>query len=337
MKSVKIGWLICGLTLGFWGAGCSDKESDDIRSVSSMNMHASGFVEPVGGVRTLSFEDPGVIGEVAVKEGALVKQGDILMRLRSATKQAERGKVLAEIEVAKSRLASVKAGIHPDVIVAKKAKMERAETEQQYRKEELKRLETLFRDKGVSKKELDLAAYQAELALAGFRAAKAEHDQAEKNVRDVDIAEAESAVKLAEAQLAVVESELEKMSLSAPADGKVLEVVKREGESVKGDAILLFAPGSELRVRAEVDESFVGRVSEGQAVKVAARSSEKQSHTGKVVSVKPVMGKKRIFTRDSRERLDLQIFEVFIEFEQMPETWPVGMEVDVEISTEEEG
>ena len=94
-----------------------------------MNMHASGFVEPVGGVRTLSFEDPGVIGEVAVKEGALVKQGDILMRLRSATKQAERGKVLAEIEVAKSRLASVKAGIHPDVIVAKKAKMERAETE----------------------------------------------------------------------------------------------------------------------------------------------------------------------------------------------------------------
>jgi len=119
--------------------------------------------------------------------------------------------------------------------------------------------------------------------------------------------------------------------LRASSDGQVLEVFHREGERAESGPAILFAPADRKVVRAEVDEAFVGKVRPGQRVSVTVPGPGGVTIEGVVSMVKPVMGDKRVFTREAHERLDIQVFEVFVKLAESDLEWPYGLEVDVVI------
>jgi hypothetical protein len=67
----------------------------------------------------------------------------------------------------------------------------------------------------------------------------------------------------------------------------------------------------------------------GQSVEVKAPWGDRA--TGRVRQVKSVMGDKSVFTRDARERMDVQVFEAFVAFDGEPPDWPHELEVRVVI------
>ena len=79
---------------------------------------------------------------------------------------------------------------------------------------------------------------------------------------------------------------------------------------------------------AEIDESFWGQYEKGDRVTI--RTSGGQHTEGQVRLIKALMGKKNVFARSATERMDLKIFETWIELPE-DKDWPVGMEVTVEI------
>ena len=54
---------------------------------------------------------------------------------------------------------------------------------------------------------------------------------------------------------------------------------------------------------------------------------------GKIVFTKGVMGDKTVFIRDAGERKDLDVLQVFIEFQE-PLAAAIGLQVDVCVDTE---
>jgi multidrug resistance efflux pump len=158
-----------------------------------------------------------------------------------------------------------------------------------------------------------------------------ELDFLKRQTRNEELHLARAKVDEANGRVALASAHLSATAITAPTDGRVVEVLKHAGDGVSNtmpEPILLFVPEGPMEVRAEIDESFWGRFKTGDRVRI--RTSFGQHTEGRVRVIKPLMGQKNVFARSATERMDLKIFETWIELSDV-KNWPVGMEVRVEI------
>src|SRR5262249_24077683 len=135
----------------------------------------------------------------------------------------------------------------------------------------------------------------------------------------------------AKADLDVQRSLLEKTQLRSPIDGIVLRRYLRPGETISIQPlmpILEVGDTRHLRVRAEIDESDVGRVVVGQPTWVSASAYPNQRFSGVVSSISPAMGRKTVGSDLPTEKNDTKILEVLIDLDTDVKL-PVGLRVDV--------
>lgn len=178
--------------------------------------------------------------------------------------------------------------------------------------------------------QLDTAALKLQLSQAkqGVKAAKAAVTNARDDGTKADVtaakarqAQAEAAVKLAEVQLGYA-------TITAPADGTVVNVVGNAGQNATpGRTILTMTDPADLFVRVFVSETRVGQVSVGQQVTVTTDSST-STFTGTVsfVSDQAEFTPNNIDTAEQRTKL---VFAVRIRLDDSSGTLKSGMPVDV--------
>jgi HlyD family secretion protein len=132
---------------------------------------ASGVIEPEERV-SLSFDQPGLVAEVAVKAGDTVAKGDVLARLdiEGLTLQLQQAK--ASLVSAEAQLAQIRAGARPEEAAAAEANVRATEAQVSGSMAQLDRLQAGASDAEVAAAEADLAAAQAEQ-----RRAKELHDK----------------------------------------------------------------------------------------------------------------------------------------------------------------
>jgi multidrug resistance efflux pump len=76
-----------------------------------------------------------------------------------------------------------------------------------------------------------------------------------------------------------------------------------------------FAPQGNKIVRAEVDESFASRLSEGQLVDIRFTGTDKVVAKGKIVILSPYLKKKSLFSVKASDQEDRMVREVKIALE----------------------
>jgi HlyD family secretion protein len=303
---------------------------------STRRIHAVGYLEPPGELRRLAFPEDGVIQRVHVGMGDLVKQGTALAELDSPLAERELARACAHHATAVAELRRLKAGIHPDLIAAADARLKVAAEEMKHREAEAIRFKSLVMSRGVSEAEADQAAHEARAAEARWVLSKSELEALRNQPRREELELAEANVKVAEAEIEMAREHLERRTLRAPADGRILEVMKREGEAFSNlaqDVAILFAPEGSLEVRVEVDELDAHKIKNGMEAVVSIKGDGAKA-SGTIDRIKPVMGRKTVFNRRATERMDLQVVEAWIQLKE-PVDWTIGMEVDVEIRLHE--
>ncbi len=99
-------------------------------------------------------------------------------------------------------------------------------------------------------------------------------------------------------------------------------------------AMLVLGDISALRVRAEVEEQYLGRVHVGQHVKVRTAAFHGREFKGTVSSIAGIVGQGRINSRGPRKFNDVDVLEVLVD---LPDAGPlvVGELVDVYFSSEQ--
>ena len=141
---------------------------------------------------------------------------------------------------------------------------------------------------------------------------------------------AESAVSAARTEVRMAEALLDKTRIRAPEAGTALQVNAKVGEIVSPspDApLVVMGDMSAVRVKAEVDEGDVAKITVGQKAFVKSLSFPGKEFEGTVTSLAPTLAAPKIGPRGPRRPNDVEVREVTVDLTGDVPLLP-GMRVD---------
>jgi HlyD family secretion protein len=225
---------------------------------------------------------------VAVAEGALVRAGDVLVRLESDELRAS----LAQSQASERQAAARLAGLRSTGRSAAQAGVAQAESVLVAAQAELRRTLDLVAKGFLSEARLDEVRRAVAVAQAQLDTARAQ--SAANAEPGTDVAQAQAQLALASAARAAAEARLAEAVLTAPADARVLSRLVEPGQIVQpGRALLGLALDGPLQLVAQVDERYLGQIQPGQTADVLADAYPTQRFTAHVLTIAPLVDAQR--------------------------------------------
>jgi RND family efflux transporter MFP subunit len=153
------------------------------------------------------------------------------------------------------------------------------------------------------------------------------------------VAAAKARVDVAAAEEAAAKVTLDRLTVRAPVDGRILKVNIRPGEFIAAGPTdtpaVLMGGERPLHVRVQVDENDIWRLREGAPAEAVVRGNRDIRFPLAFVRIEPYVLAKRSLTGDIAERVDTRVLELVYSFD--PDGLPVyvGQQVDVFIEAGE--
>ncbi|MDP2316414.1 MAG: efflux RND transporter periplasmic adaptor subunit [Pseudomonadota bacterium] len=251
-----------------------------------------GGLESAREVR-VSFEASGRVTSLAVEEGAVVAEGDVLGTIDVSDASRELAVAAAAEEGAEAAVGRARAELERARVAAVRAAAERA------------RADTLVAGGVMHASDHEAAVEREQSGLAEVRAMESALLQAEQG-REV-----------AARTRAIRAAQVEDGQLVSPLAGLVVTRDVEAGQLVTpGTPAFTVVSTDEMRVRAWVDETALGRLAVGQPARVVFRSEEARSFPGRV-------------ERIGRE-VDRQTHELLVDVTvlELPTNFAVGQRAD---------
>ncbi|MDX2204067.1 MAG: efflux RND transporter periplasmic adaptor subunit [Hyphomicrobiaceae bacterium] len=141
----------------------------------------------------------------------------------------------------------------------------------------------------------------------------------------------EAGLAAARAEVMLADQAWDRTRLRAPAPGTVLQINAKVGETLAPSpeqVVFVMGDVSRLRVRAEVDDTEIGKVRLNQSVFVKSSTFPGQEFEGKVVEIAPFLSVPRMPARGPRRPSDVEVLEVVVDLDGSVTLMP-GMRADV--------
>ncbi|HOY77081.1 MAG TPA: efflux RND transporter periplasmic adaptor subunit [Hyphomonadaceae bacterium] len=244
---------------------------------------AAGKVDIEGGLVDVAARAPGVVKEVFVQEGDLVKAGQILAQQENDDARLSRNRVSAQLAQAEAQI---------PVLEVQLGAADREE----------KRLARLIAEDATSQQLYQQAQDNTRQLAAQLNAQKA-------------------SIALVRAQLAEANYQMELYVIRAPTDGTIVRRYANPGSGASTfsvTAMFQLQPESKRIVRAEVEERSISLVKAGQKVEIVPESDQAKTYPGEVIRIAAVMGARKLRSDDPSERADERVVEVVVDAEQAP-------------------
>jgi HlyD family secretion protein len=177
-------------------------------------------------------EVAGQLATIKVHKGDLVRAGDVVAELSAEELTASVGQARAALGAATADRNNVYAGVRAEQVASLAAEIAKAKARLQYAEQQLARTSYLQRRDDATQQALDQAENDANSARADVAEAQANHDAAVAGPTKEERGIADAQVKAAASALTVLERQLDKTVLRAPADGVVSVIVGEVGENI---------------------------------------------------------------------------------------------------------
>ena len=229
----------------------------------------------------------GKIKAIPQKEGARVKQGDLLIEMEHAEFDAQVELAEANLRAGQFKLEQAKIGsrIAEEVAVTR---VSQAAAQLAQAERNLQRIQALLDQKAISQSEMD------KVSLA-YRVAKEDHSAALANqqqdlVRQEEIKSAGAGIEQLESAADVARESREKAFVRAPFDGVVAKVNVEVGEAVAmGMPVLKLVADSDFFVKAPFDEANAAQIQLGQKARVNVDAYRGTDFAGEVTFISPTV------------------------------------------------
>ena len=232
-----------------------------IRSVISTN----GKIEPVNNFEAHAPLSTSV-QRVLVKEGASVKQGQLLVVLDDADARTQAARAQTQLKAAQSDLAAIERGGSQEEVLNLDVQLVKARTERDSAQRNLEALKKLEQQGAASAGEVRDAENNLARADAQFDFLKQKQT---KRYSNAEVARVQAQRNEAQAAYDAAQDTLAKSNVRAPFDGIVYSLpVKQGGFVANGDLLLQIADLRKVLVRAFVDEPDVARLVPGDAIEI---------------------------------------------------------------------
>lgn len=269
---------------------------------------------------------------VALRRAEVGAAGAALAELEAGTRPEEIAQAAAAAQKAQAFLDGLLAGSRPQEVAAAEATLERARTQADYLEVEYERAAQLYNQGSITKQDHDTRKAAHEEAVAALRQAEANLALVEEGPRKEDIEQARAAVAQAQAglelarkgprketidqararleqaaqSLGMAQTRLDYATLVCPISGVVLSQDTEAGEYVSpGTPIVTVADVEHVWLRAYINESDLGRVKLGQAVRITTDTYPGKAYDGRLsfISAQAEFTPKNIQTRKERVKL----------------------------------
>jgi len=208
---------------------------------------------------------PARVERVIPREGATVKQGDVVAQVTQATMSADLDARRARLAGAEAVLRDLTMGRSSPDRARAAAELQGAEAEVARTSADLRRLTPLAESGTVSRQQLDAARNAAAQAVSRRDAARANLRLVSQGARPEAIAQAQTEVRAASAALRALESSAAELVLRAPISGVVSSRNAEPGEVLAaGQPAVIIADVSRPFVRVYLNEHAFSRVRVGQ-------------------------------------------------------------------------
>ena len=309
---------------------------------------ALGTVEAPGGTIRVAPAANGVVAEVAVAPGGVVKAGDLLFKLDDRLARARVQELARSVISAEAALAEAQGSL-PVLLAevdAARAALEATEVQLADANEELASAESLAQSSGaISRREVgrrrtarDAAAAQLAQATARLAQVEAEAARLDPDRDGSRLLPLRSAVAGARAALSTADIELEILSARSPVDATVLEVNVRPGQfattSSPEGSVSLGATGP-LQVRAQIEEADLPLLADDAPAVGYLRGAATEAIPLTFIRREPLLRPKSTLAGDSAERIDTRVIEVIYEVDADADLLP-GQLIDVLIDVDAE-
>lgn len=264
-----------------------------------------GKVTPMGGVVQLAAPSSGIVKEINVTPGEIVKKGDLVLTLYSSDEE------LAIKEV-NSRILSQEISVESARFILEQERI-------------------AYNDK---RRQLDDAK---DLLKAGattgenVRTLQSEFDQKTEQLKKL-----ENDYKLQQSQLNELKvqrdsraNELSKTQFLAPSDGILLDIIPRVGEAVSlHQQYGRLSPDKPLVVTAEIDEMFADKLLIGQSCQINLHGETELAASGKIIRVSPDLKNKSLFSDSGTDLQDRRIREIEVSLDELNKTLLIESKVE---------
>jgi multidrug resistance efflux pump len=253
----------------------------------------------------------GRIERLLVDEGSLVHQGDIIAVLDKQETDADRDNQQAKVDQLNSRLLQSQEMLRLESernehqlqraaaqVKAAESELRTAQVELEQSRKDLVRRQDLHRDGVIASSELERYQMAVEVNQARLKslqervqASQAELELMRSNLRQVAVAASDvdqTRAQLVQAQALRQQADvrLQYSTIRAPMSGLVSVRVARQGEIVTpGSPIVTLVDLDDIWVKADVEETWINRISIGSRLPVQLASGERTS--GEVFFVSP--------------------------------------------------
>ena len=272
--------------------------------------------------------------------------------VRGEGKPLEVQQAEAQLAAARARLAETERGPSEAQVAQARAQLTQADTALKDAERNLEAMEALYQEGAVAKSVVEEARARLINARAAQDSAKRQYDAllasptaeqlevARAQVKEAEIAlamaherevsreksrqAARARLEQARANLALIEAELARTSITAPGDGTMINVLVKRGAVVTdGMPVATLARPGGMRVRARVDETDITAVAVGQRAIFTTDALAGTEFSGRVAEIAPAAVTDGTIPR----------FPVLIDVDDAPSRLLPGMTADVEIAT----
>jgi HlyD family secretion protein len=275
----------------------------------------------------------GRLREVTVFDGDPVHRGQVVAILENDDLKAQVEQARASVARAQAELEKLRNGARPEERDAVRAQMQEAQAAADNARQNLERAQKLFKEGGiVSQALLDQDERDWKMAQARLESVRENYKLITAPPRSEDVAAAQAEVNLARAQLAQAQDNYDNTFVRSPVEGLVVKRYMNPGESISYESlyqpIVSVSDTTHLMVRAEIDETDIGKIRLGQRAAIRCDAFQGQTFYGRVVRISGGLGKKKIQTDNPTEKIDTDVLESFVEVDP-GSPLRVGLRVDV--------
>jgi HlyD family secretion protein len=289
-------------------------------------------------------------------------QLDTEIALQAELTRARIAEAQAGLAARNERLAELKSGSRPQELQRALAEVREAKAVMDNAQADFARMDTLYRDGGVSAQARDAAATTRDVAVERHRNAVERLDMAKEGPRqeevrrgEADVLQARAALLLAQtgelevarkrqelatlratilrdrAALAAAEAQLSYTLLTSPQAGVVLRKHVEPGEMIAaGTPAVTIADLGNIWLKIYIPEPQLGRVRLGQAAEITTDSFRGKTYRGKItfINSEAEFTPKNVQTQEERVKL---VFAVKISVENPNQEFKPGMPADARI------
>ncbi|MFA6739721.1 MAG: HlyD family efflux transporter periplasmic adaptor subunit [Bacilli bacterium] len=264
-----------------------------------------GKVIPKGGISDLAAPVSGIVRQINVQTGDVVKSGDVLLVLDNTDASFA-------VKEADSRIASQKGNVQS---VNNMVKRERLALKENLRL--LNDSQELFEAGAISGEKV--------------RELQSNYDQGVLQLKKLesDLEGQQAQLQELAVQQASKKNNLSLTQLTAPINGTVLDIIPKLGEAVTVyQTYGRMAPDAPLLVVAEIDELFAEKLALGQPCSIAFMGDSVPVAQGKILRISPNLKKKSLFSDSGNDLEDRRVREIEVLLSDIKKPLLIGSKLE---------